>query len=349
MKLDWALAVATYNRREMLLQCVECALRQTVPPSEIVIIDASSDATESKQEVADILGRYGNGQRFVYEPARIARQTAQRNQALEHTTASIAFMIDDDTLMFPRCAERVLSVYERDHDHVVAGVIPLLSQTAPVIGGDGGTPVAQKAPRWSRFSGWLNRKVKGEFWPPDARPAPPSIPPALTDCRQIAQMHGARLTVRTEVAKKCRFDEHLVINAHEDSEASYRFQEYGCLLELQEPLMFHASAPRSSHLGRSGSLYRAAWLLNHAYLCAKLCRRSEYFASHIVKYARGTLLLDAISGARSFNFAKFRGGWFAMDAVRRISNADPASLPTVYSEEVRRVQAILRGERGGGC
>lgn len=39
----WALALATYNRGDMVYEAIPRALGQTEPPTELVVIDASDD------------------------------------------------------------------------------------------------------------------------------------------------------------------------------------------------------------------------------------------------------------------------------------------------------------------
>ena len=43
MTLSWGLAIATYNRADVLVRCVKLALQQTRPPIEVVICDSSPD------------------------------------------------------------------------------------------------------------------------------------------------------------------------------------------------------------------------------------------------------------------------------------------------------------------
>ena len=55
----------------------------------------------------------------------------QRNQGIALATADILFLIDDDSLMYPGCAGRIMAIYEADRDGAVAGVQATLAAAPP--------------------------------------------------------------------------------------------------------------------------------------------------------------------------------------------------------------------------
>ena len=55
----------------------------------------------------------------IYVGAATKSLTCQRNQGLEYATGDIVFLFDDDTLMFPDCAEQILKIYEDDDGSLV--------------------------------------------------------------------------------------------------------------------------------------------------------------------------------------------------------------------------------------
>ena len=46
--MTWALVIATYNRRNILLEALAHAAKQTRPPEKIVVVDSSPDAAETR-------------------------------------------------------------------------------------------------------------------------------------------------------------------------------------------------------------------------------------------------------------------------------------------------------------
>jgi glycosyltransferase involved in cell wall biosynthesis len=133
MPLTWSLSVPTYRRPVVLKECVGCALAQTRPPHEIVIIDASDDWDASKEEISRLLDDSRMAVRLVYEKAVVASSAAQRNQAMAASTSDVVFLIDDDSLMYPDCAEVVMDIYERD---VSRRVLAVAAAAAMVAGDD---------------------------------------------------------------------------------------------------------------------------------------------------------------------------------------------------------------------
>ena len=120
-QLSWALIIATYNRQDVLVQCILHTLNQTYLPAEIIIIDASDNWNRSHEVLSKILDKHNNI-RFVYEPAKIKSTTTQRNQGIDLSLSDIAFLIDDDSMMFPDCAEHIMTIYNSDIDGKIAGV-----------------------------------------------------------------------------------------------------------------------------------------------------------------------------------------------------------------------------------
>src|SRR4051794_15406291 len=47
----WTLVLCTYRRREVLMLCLKAAMRQTRPPTEVIIVDASADWETTRDQV----------------------------------------------------------------------------------------------------------------------------------------------------------------------------------------------------------------------------------------------------------------------------------------------------------
>ncbi|HEY8926198.1 MAG TPA: glycosyltransferase, partial [Polyangia bacterium] len=89
----WALTVATYKRHQILAECVKRALRQTVGPAEIVIVDASPNWQEGKVAIEALCREAGVPCQYV--EASVPSSAVQRNQGIALARADVLFMIDD--------------------------------------------------------------------------------------------------------------------------------------------------------------------------------------------------------------------------------------------------------------
>jgi len=337
-RLSWGLAVATYERQDLLVRCVRQALVQTRPPSEVVIVDSSRGFDENRAAVEAVVAELSPGLRLVFERALRPQQTVQRNQAVALARADVLFMIDDDSLLYPTCAERILEVYERAGAEQVVAVMAELHPTPPdrvAVESEVAEPPRLYFGIASRISAFL----KGDFYPPFATlPAFPT-PEFGPGARWIDTLHGARITVRRAIALAEPFDEALVFNAHEDRDAGFRFRRHGVLAVVSDPLICHAEAVRTDAAPRRGFAYRGAWLLNYAYLVTKWCPGDPKVRPYVERFARSMVLLDLASAARTRQFARAAGVLYVKQRLLpKLFAARPEDLSRVMvglSEDVR--------------
>ena len=112
-ELTWSLAMATYERRDVLEDCIECVLNQTALPSDIVIVDGSADWIGSKKQLEKKFPRLLSLE-YTYVPAEVKSAASQRNQAAALCRGDVLFFIDDDTMMYPDCAQNIMDIYRSD-------------------------------------------------------------------------------------------------------------------------------------------------------------------------------------------------------------------------------------------
>src|SRR5438552_4090779 len=139
----WALVLSTYRRREVLMLCLTAAVNQSCPPREIVIVDASPDWRDTREQVLSEFAAPRPGIRWKYVEADRRSLPAQRNQGIALSTAPILFMIDDDSIMYHDCAEQILGIYAADRGRKIAGVGATEADDASAAAGAG---AATKAP-----------------------------------------------------------------------------------------------------------------------------------------------------------------------------------------------------------
>ncbi|UXU75287.1 MULTISPECIES: glycosyltransferase family 2 protein [unclassified Paracoccus (in: a-proteobacteria)] len=329
---DWALCVATYNRGAMLLNCVRHALASTLPPSEIVIIDASDDWQANRDAVAALVAQAGSCP-LHYQPARRRSLTAQRNQAVALASADILFMIDDDAMLAPATAQRIMDHYRADTaGRIVAlSCCPVAEDTAAPdaeIGAQArkqvnraGRLVQQQPAAMRRLTDFALRHLlmipadqrfvgydsPARRWQGDDRlPAP---------LARVDFIVGFALTLRRWVAQAEPFDEGLVGSCMaEDLDASYRFGRHGLLGFAPDAPIRHLEAAAGRDRRRINSTLA---LLNVAYFVRRNSDRPRRdLARYALWYLRMTLaeLPKDLAGGR-WRLPQLRG---ALDAGRHL-------------------------------
>lgn len=300
--LRWALLVPTYNRRKALRTSLELAITQTRPPHQIVIVDASPDFHESREQMFDEVAPLRRDVHFRHEPARVRACTAQRNQAMELARGDVFFMLDDDSFMYPDCAERVMEIYDADRHERVVGVgareLPL-SPVARARRPRDHRPRAHTRVESSAFTSARDRlrslfAVERVLLPYDSSYPEHPIPPEVAhfDVAATHYLGGMRMTWRAGWARHERFDETLQkYAAAEDMDFSYRMSRHGVLLNALSAHLHHAQDASARLTTHTRTLLG---LLNLAYLY----RRNGYDPARMFQRYRRRLIerlaLDAV-------------------------------------------------------
>ncbi len=264
----WALAVATYERREDLCTCVELALSQSRPPAEVVVVDASRDFDGNKAAIEAVVGQQVP---LIYVKARRPSAAVQRNQCADLASADVVFLIDDDSLLFPEAAARVMQVYDADVEGRVAGVATKLAPTPPPVDGQpvaeqqdepvgphGGIAFTAYGHNHGKLGQWLRKVLKSDqlFVPYDDEFPSHELTSALLalPVGPRTLMAGMSMTARRQLVVEERFDEELPDRGPEDSDLSYRLSRRGALLTRFDAHIHHVGSPT----GRLASSVRSA-------------------------------------------------------------------------------------------
>lgn len=103
-----------HNRKDLVLQAIDLALRQTVPVDIIVSDDASTDGTREA-----VLTRFPDVTFLTDETSR--GPCYRRNRGLEVAGTEIVFPLDDDSLLIsPRSLEQALTAFGDPQVAIVA-------------------------------------------------------------------------------------------------------------------------------------------------------------------------------------------------------------------------------------
>jgi GT2 family glycosyltransferase len=342
-ELTWALTIATKDRIDILKTCVELALTQTRPPVEVVVADSSADWEQNADVIRNIIVRLRPDTRIVYQKGDAPSLTVQRNQAVAQTTADILFMIDDDSLMMPDCAEAIMQIYEADTAGKVAGI--QASETPHVPGKD--VTGAQKknvdltqSRKKSLGLKWLQSRVlmmsKTEVFIPYDKTyhsgGEGSVPPELAGFALVLAtlFGGFRMTYRRAAALAEPFDATLRYYCPgEDLDGSYRISRHGLLLTSYGGKLHHfVSASGRLNRGQVAHL----WSLNQAVLLRRHARDQSWARRRYnLKMAHrvfADLLKDVLM--RRFNLAQTRGSMRAWRNSRDVWSQSPEGLEKWY-------------------
>lgn len=347
-ELSWALVVATYNRPDLLCRCVKMALRQTRLPVEIIIIDGSRDWEGNKKAIEKECGAMMDGIRFEFQPAKKLSSAFQRNQGVEMSQADVVFMLDDDSLMYPDCAQKVMEIYEADSGKLISGVTTMQVKTPPDVEENPGSELG-KTP--AKKSSWLRdttRKILNAdslFNPYDeAFPMMP-IPPGLENskCFRIQLFHGCRMTYRREVAMKEPFNDWFVGYSNgEDWDMSYRASRHGALVQALEARLTHLE----SGSGRPNIFLKTLLSLTNPVVCHKRystdLKRSKRRQLRLI-LRRIVIYFIKDVAAMNFRFPQTRGAAYALRMASVIFKKSNAELQGWYEKFVLDLQKQKQG------
>ena len=127
-----SVVIATKNRFQDIVKCIESILVQTVLPDEIVIVDAS-DTQELKSKIKEFKSEKT---KIIYLHTK-AGMTYQWNIGVENSCGDVVFILDDDTVLENAFIKEIVNVFENDKGREIGGVcgdqITIKNQNRSVI------------------------------------------------------------------------------------------------------------------------------------------------------------------------------------------------------------------------
>lgn len=120
--IELSIIIPTFNRKDVLLRCLDHLKNQTYPLDQfevIVAIDGSTDQTKEALESLHFPFRLLVAEQVNSGPA------AARNLGASRATGEYLLFLDDDILAAPRLVEEHLSVHKRNPLSVVVGPTPM--------------------------------------------------------------------------------------------------------------------------------------------------------------------------------------------------------------------------------
>ena len=332
--LQWSLSIATRDRPEYLYRCVKCALLQTLPPKDIVVVESGRNHKDSELAVRRAFSETGKDVCLTFEVSPIQSISVQRNRAIDLSLGDIVFVIDDDSYMAIECAERVMAIYELDLDCQIAGLMPLLSGVNFFSGVKQGLPDQNSesfTKKLSRIAASLKDSFKGEIIAPwIINNSSTVMASSRKNIVPTNVLHGCRMTFRKSIVSKYRFDENITA-VHEETELCARIARDYSLVQLLDPLIFHDEAT-FHFVGRNSGAYRTKFILGQAYLNLKLSEDREKAYKYVCRYARRTIIIDAILGLLHRDLSKMRGAIKGYRGIHIFKNLFDADLSRAYRD-----------------
>jgi glycosyltransferase involved in cell wall biosynthesis len=341
---QYSLVIATYNRADTLLTCLRLATEQTRPPNEIVIIDASDDWYHTRQRALDEVAPRLPGTRILYQQASVRSSATQRNEAITLATTDVLFMIDDDSFMYPECAERIMAVYDADRDEHVVGVGAMESAASPLspqAPADGehtaqGQPSLKDKIRWKIESLVMVERL---LLPYDADYPDHPVPSEILhlDVAATRYLNGMRMTWRAGPARKVLFDETLLkYAAAEDMDFSYRISRFGVIVNALNARLFHAQDPSARLTQHTRALLG---MTNLAYLY----RRNGHAPNQLLlRYTGRVLTRIAVDLARDLSRGRatmpyVRADLRTLSVIREMARVEKDRLTDWYGKLQERI------------
>jgi glycosyltransferase involved in cell wall biosynthesis len=328
--------VSTRNRINALTMSIPLILKQDVPPTRLIVVDASDDHESIRTKVGGICDRLGFGN-IVIVKADTASLVRQRNIGLQFVQAPVVMFPDDDSMWYAGFASSVMKVYQSDTRGQVGGV-----------GGVGviAPPLELGHPSYKRSK---FRTIKQAIQPyrnyieQRVFPKPFDIIGASTWTNKIAvvdninskrlpHITGFRMSFRTEAVGRIGFDETLGYGAgysyHEDMDISLRLQMGGyALVSAEDAKVCHLSFP-----GKRGDDYSYGFLAiaNCVYVCKKTMKGNLKILHVMERYLKYKLSLYASRLYTSHDRLVFYGAFNAWRNRFKLLNADEDGLPDAY-------------------
>jgi len=346
MSQSWTLAICTYNRPQILRRALRTTLQQTRLPNQIVVVDASDDWASTWQAIRDEGLTDVPGIEWDYAPAEIRGLACQRNQSIRAVTSDVVMLFDDDTLLYPDCAEAMMRVYEADEGGVLAGVqarrVPEPPDTDAQVGpnqaisdqadppsGKGQVPRAGRL--WKRAQDWFGMtRYLLAYEPMPERALPDELSGMGLTIHH--SFRGAVMSYRTEVIREVGFEEALQRYSYlEDADASQRAARHGLLVEAYEARACHLE----EHSGREGRYPVIVMGGTNAMLLHRLHAQdpeASRRAYRKILSRRSWYLLAKDVKARDFSFAGWRGTREARSVCDKIFDLPLEALRAWYAE-----------------
>lgn len=341
IRLEYTVAIVTRNRPEALRLSIPRIMGQSRPPAQLVVVDSSDDHDATLRSVREALNAHPVELEIVRSEPGIARQ---RNIAIDLVRRPVVCMPDDDSIWFPGVAEAKLDVYERDERRSVAAVCAAESPEPPegFLGESASRYSMRREDRFRQRIAHARSAFEKRFVPEPARllgrgfwdgfAQPDWFAP--NDIVLVEFMTGFRMSFRTEVIRKVRFEERFTrYSLFEDIDASLGAWRHGAVVGARRAKVFHYKSPERRDDGRRMG---AVQLLNKACVVAKHSQPGDPARAAMLRFGRYKTLQYRLGARDQFGRDRLAGARAALAELPALMRASPAGAVDAYHEAMAR-------------
>lgn len=245
--------LCTYNRHADLHTCLVSLSTQTLPPNEIIIVDASSDAWDNHPELIDLFSHTYFPHTALHYLKSPKGLTLQRNLGLRTATREFIYYFDDDVILEPTYLQNMQEAFIR-YPQYVAGMGTITNIAPKKVG----------LHRMFRKIFLLQHEYgSGNF----TASGIPTHPYGTKRFKEVEILGGCCMAFRAQVLKKYQFDTALAMYAYmEDADIARRIRQDGPLFFNPAARLQHIQSPAERDAMFTN---RAMLMRNYRYLFAK--------------------------------------------------------------------------------
>jgi len=340
MSLRYSVVIATRNRLSALRLSVPRMLSQSRPPTQLIVVD-SSDEHGPVATALQELCQQSPVKLIVRHSERGA--SIQRNIGLDFVETPVVFFPDDDSIFFPGTAQEIIETYERDTTGSIAAVCAAESATPPedflVV------KTNYKMSKLDRLRARVQRyrsRLEQCFFPdPGAilgrslfHTFPLDPQQVQSNVTPVAWMTGFRMTFRTDVIQRFKFDINLTrYSLFEDRAASYKAWQMGAVVGARNAKIYHYRSPEKRDNGRRMG---AQQLLNLAYVIASNSPVGHPARRALRRFGTYKTLLYSTSTKDSFGKDRYNGAKDALKEIPLFITAAPENAAQIYRTAMER-------------
>lgn len=341
--LRYDIIMATRNRPEAVALSLPLLLAQTRPPAHIFIVDSSDDGsaiaglaqTAARQTTIPI----------HYIPAA-AGLTLQRNIGLGQSQADVVIFPDDDSLLFPDAAARIMQVYEADAEHRIAAVCADAAPYAPAgMTGDLGSLDAEQMTGLRLSLRRLRQRIKEALAVTNPflvlgnrlnaqHPLPGWL--VAAEATPVPYMTGFRMSFRRAVIATTGFDEALRHYAwFEDIDASCSAMRQGLVVCAKRARIYHhrfaGARAGGGKMGRWAILNRGYIVMKHVDANPAVFPRRDRERLRLRLYCRARVWAYRAMGRDEFGRDRARGAVAGLAQLDSLTACTGPALTARYT------------------
>jgi len=346
---EYAVAIATRNRAHALKLSIPRILSQSFPPKQLIIVDSSDNHRVTVEAVNEAVGETPI-ECIIEHTSR--GSSFQRNVALPLITCPIVFFPDDDSIWFPGTAQKQLEVYSRDRNNGIVAVCASESSVPPEdfkIGRQAGYSMRRSEWLKQRFAtqrarlenflfpdpAWaLGHSYCESFCRPDWFDDEDTIP--------VEYMTGFRMSFRTNIIKKIRFDETLRnYGLCEDIDASLRAWRYGAVVGARRAKVFHYKSPERRANGWEVGVIH---ILNKAYVVCKSTTPGSRYRNNIKLFTQYKVFQYKIGSNSEFGKDRLAGARAAIRELPSLLSSTKETVAECYESALANCLGTINGK-----